>query len=249
MPHDDRGPLRGWSLAILGALEPVLTPRSGELGERSVRRVPRLPATARRRPSPQPGSDDDLLSRLIRDEDGGEPAVGDGAAAQLHLPAQRRPRDDDQPDRQRRRAAARASGRARRGCARSRSSSRRAVEECLRYESPNQLGNRLVIEPIEIGGVTFEPGAYLTLCIGAANRDPAAVPRPRSLRHRALAEPPPRLRRGRACLRRNVRRAARGADRGAADDAALSRAAARRSRCPRARARFRGWQTLPIACA
>jgi len=46
-----------------------------------------------------------------------------------------------------------------------------AVEECLRCESPNQLGNRLVLQRICVREVTFEPGTYLTLCIGAANRD------------------------------------------------------------------------------
>jgi cytochrome P450 len=48
-----------------------------------------------------------------------------------------------------------------------------AIEEFLRFESSNQLGNRRVVERVEIGGVTFEPGALVTLCIGAANRDPA----------------------------------------------------------------------------
>jgi cytochrome P450 len=37
VPHADRGPLRGWSLAILGALEPKLTPEQEALGNRSVR--------------------------------------------------------------------------------------------------------------------------------------------------------------------------------------------------------------------
>jgi hypothetical protein len=36
VPHADRGPLRGWSLAILGALEPVLTPEQEAAGNRSV---------------------------------------------------------------------------------------------------------------------------------------------------------------------------------------------------------------------
>jgi cytochrome P450 len=53
-----------------------------------------------------------------------------------------------------------------------------AVEECLRCESPNQLGNRLVTERVEIGGVALDAGAYLTLCIGAANRDPAEFTEP-----------------------------------------------------------------------
>jgi cytochrome P450 len=53
-----------------------------------------------------------------------------------------------------------------------------AVEECLRCESPNQLGNRLVVQRCCIRGVTFEPGTYLTLCIGAANRDGEEFPLP-----------------------------------------------------------------------
>ena len=36
VPHADRAPLRGWSLAILGALEPQLTPEQELLGNRSV---------------------------------------------------------------------------------------------------------------------------------------------------------------------------------------------------------------------
>jgi cytochrome P450 len=53
-----------------------------------------------------------------------------------------------------------------------------AVEESLRCESPNQLGNRLVVEPVRIAGTLLEPGAYLHLCIGAANRDPEVFPGP-----------------------------------------------------------------------
>jgi cytochrome P450 len=47
-----------------------------------------------------------------------------------------------------------------------------AVEECLRFESSNQLGNRMATVDTEIGGVAVARGTPLTLCIGAANRDP-----------------------------------------------------------------------------
>jgi cytochrome P450 len=59
-----------------------------------------------------------------------------------------------------------------------------AVEECLRFESSNQLGNRLVVEPVTVRDVTLEPGTYLTVCIGAANRDSEEFNNPDRLRAR-----------------------------------------------------------------
>jgi cytochrome P450 len=53
-----------------------------------------------------------------------------------------------------------------------------AVEEMLRYESSNQLGNRMIVEPVELGGIAMPAGTPVTLCIGAANRDPAQFPDP-----------------------------------------------------------------------
>jgi len=172
VPHDERGALRGWSLAILGALDPAPTAAALERGHQSVSEFldfTRALVADRRRDL---RGEDDLLSRLIRDETGGEPLsehellhncifllnaghetttnlIANGLHLLLSRPEARRrlvaePRLID-----------------------------RAVEECLRYESPNQLGNRMVVEPVEIGGRRFEPGTYLTLCIGAANRDPA----------------------------------------------------------------------------
>ncbi len=48
-----------------------------------------------------------------------------------------------------------------------------AVEEFLRFESSNQLGNRMTTREVRVGGVVLPPDARITLCIGAANRDPA----------------------------------------------------------------------------
>src|SRR5260370_17502901 len=46
-----------------------------------------------------------------------------------------------------------------------------AVEEILRFESSNQLGNRITTEQVELGGVTLAPGTPVTLSIVAPNRD------------------------------------------------------------------------------
>jgi cytochrome P450 len=58
VPRDERAPLRNWSLAILGALEPVLSPEQQAFGERSVREfldyLAKLVADRRR----IPGGDD-----------------------------------------------------------------------------------------------------------------------------------------------------------------------------------------------
>jgi cytochrome P450 len=56
-----------------------------------------------------------------------------------------------------------------------------AVEEILRFESSNQLGNRMTSERIELGGIAMEAGTPVTLCIGAANRDPAQFADPERL--------------------------------------------------------------------
>jgi cytochrome P450 len=53
-----------------------------------------------------------------------------------------------------------------------------AIEEVLRYESSNQLGNRLTTCGVEMGEMHLPAGCFITLGIGAANRDPAAFPLP-----------------------------------------------------------------------
>jgi cytochrome P450 len=55
---------------------------------------------------------------------------------------------------------------------------RTAIEEVLRFESPNQLGNRMTTRAVEIGGIPLAAGTSITLGIGAANRDPERFTRP-----------------------------------------------------------------------
>jgi cytochrome P450 len=45
------------------------------------------------------------------------------------------------------------------------------VEEILRYESPVQTLFRIVLQDVEIGGVTLSEGARVVLLLGSANRD------------------------------------------------------------------------------
>ncbi|MGJ4929519.1 cytochrome P450 [Bradyrhizobium sp. HKCCYLS2038] len=173
VPHDERGPLRDWSLAILGALEPVLTPEQFARGNQAVGDMLTYLETlvARRRAAPG-NPERDVLTRLIQGEADGERLsekellhncifllnaghetttnlIGNGLVLLCQHPGGRR-RLIEAP-----------------GLIRT------AVEEILRYESSNQLGNRMTTEPVELGGVMLDAGTSVTLCIGAANRDPA----------------------------------------------------------------------------
>ncbi len=53
-----------------------------------------------------------------------------------------------------------------------------AIEEALRLDSPVQMLNRFALEETELGGVALSPGDELSVCYGAANRDPRAFPEP-----------------------------------------------------------------------
>ena len=56
-----------------------------------------------------------------------------------------------------------------------------AVEELIRYDSPVQLLSRLVYEPVQLGGLTVQPGERVVAYLGAGNRDPERFAEPEQL--------------------------------------------------------------------
>ena len=181
VPHDEREPLRDWSLAILGALEPVISPEVFARGNRAVTDfLAYLEILVARRRAKPGNPERDVLTRLIQGEGNGERLtskellhncifllnaghetttnlIGNGLVALLNHPGEKA-RLIENP-----------------------SMIKTAVEEVLRFESSNQLGNRMTVEPVELGGFALPAGTPVTLCIGAANRDPAQFADPERL--------------------------------------------------------------------
>ena len=184
VPNEERTPLRDWSLAILGALEPVLTAEQSELGNRAVTEMLLyLDGLVQRRRAAPGDPEVDVLTRLIEGEGAGSEReqlgaaellhncifllnaghetttnlIGNGLACLLEWPDEKA-RLLEQPELM-----------------------RLAVEEFLRFESSNQLGNRITTRATEIGGVALAPRTQVTLGIGSANRDPDAFVEPEQL--------------------------------------------------------------------
>jgi cytochrome P450 len=57
-----------------------------------------------------------------------------------------------------------------------------AVEELLRFDTPLQMFERWVLEPVELHGVEIPRGAELGLLFGSANHDPGVFDAPEELR-------------------------------------------------------------------
>ncbi len=186
VPQEERGPLRGWSLAILGALEPVLAPEPFERGVTAVRDFKAYLVDLVRRRLAEGNSDEgEILSTLIGasafdPRSHGERLselellhncifllnaghetttnlIGNGIDLLIRHPqALRELREDP-------------------------SLIDTAVEEFLRLESSNQLGNRRAVKDTVLGGVAMPAGTYVHIGIGAANRDPQQFPDPERL--------------------------------------------------------------------
>jgi cytochrome P450 len=173
--------LRAWSLAILGALEPVLTPERADAGNIAVREFLAYLTTLVADRRAHPGNPDtDVLTRLIQGEQDGERLaekellhqcifllnaghetttnlIGTALHALTESPLER---------------ARFIAGLGEPSVVNS------AVEEFLRFESSVQLGNRIATREVAIAGVSLPPDTRVTICIGAANRDPAQFPDP-----------------------------------------------------------------------
>ncbi len=169
MPLADRGPLRAWSLAILGALEPTLSPEQLQKGNEAVLAFKTylgdLAAHRKRRPG---DPETDVLTRLIQSEAGQLSEtellqncifiLNAGHETTTNLIGNTLAALDDDWE-------------ARDLLIRQPTLMATAIDEFLRFESPNQFGNRLTTEAVTIDGIAIPAGADLHLCIGAANRD------------------------------------------------------------------------------
>ncbi len=180
VPHAERAPLRGWSLAILSALEPA--PSAALLAQANTAvtdftiYLRTLVAERKRRPG---DPDSDVLTRLLNGDAHGSLSekellhncifllnaghetttnlIGNGLHALLQHRSQLK-RLVAEP-----------------------ALIGSAVEELLRFESPLQLNNRLTTAPLVFSGQTLPAGSFITLCLGAANRDPAQFEQPEQL--------------------------------------------------------------------
>jgi cytochrome P450 len=189
IPPADRAPLRAWSLAILGALEPKLSPQQEALGNQAVADFTAYLKTLVAHRRQHPGNPEhDVLTRLIQGESGTEALnesellhncifiLNAGHETTTNLIGNALVALQEWPEQLQRLL----------------SNSEllvlhsigleayltTSIDEFLRFEPSNQLGNRRALHACTVGGTDLPEGALITLCIAAANRDPAVFDQP-----------------------------------------------------------------------
>lgn len=179
IPEEYRARLRGYSLAILGALDPVVPRDRLDAGNKAVEEFGEILGDLidHRRRNPDGAHEGEVLEALIFGEHDGRRLtqeeliqncifllnaghetttsfVGNSIGLLLDNREQHRLLLDEP------------------GLIAS------AIEEFLRLESPLQIGNRLAGEDIALSGGVLPKGTYIHTSIAAANRDPAVFDRP-----------------------------------------------------------------------
>jgi cytochrome P450 len=195
IPHAERAPLRAWSLAILGALEPQLTPAQEARGNQAVLDFSAYLTTLVERRRQHPGDPaHDVLTRLIQGEPGAGSAAPLSEAELLHncifilnaghetttnlignalVALQAWPGELDRLLLNYELLTHSPIG--------LEAYLTTSVDEFLRFEPSNQLGNRRALRDCHVGGTDLPAGSLITLCIAAANRDPAVFDQPEEL--------------------------------------------------------------------
>ena len=173
VPAEHRHKLRGFSLAILGALDPVVSDERLHNGNNAVAEFSEIldDLINHRRANPEGAGQGEVLESLIFREYEGQKLtqqeliqncifllnaghetttslMANGVGMFLQAPDQYQLLRD-RPE-----------------------LVESAVEEILRYESPLQIGNRLTSTDSKVGGTQVPAGTYIHTSIAAANRDP-----------------------------------------------------------------------------
>ncbi len=179
VPLEHRMTLRGFSLAILGALDPVISDERLKAGNDAVAEFGALLSDLidHRRKNPKGAGQGEVLEALIFGEFEGRQLTQEeliqncifllnaGHETTTSLVANAVGMFLAHPD-------------AHRQLIDNPGFIDMAVEEILRFESPLQIGNRQATEDVELCGVSIPAGTYIHTSIAAANRDPAVFDNP-----------------------------------------------------------------------
>lgn len=173
IPEAYRARLRGYSVAILGALDPVVSAERKAEGDRAVEEFGAILSDLidHRRRNPEGAAQGEVLNALIFDEHNGRRLTQEelvqncifllnaGHETTTSFVANAIGTLLDHPDQHRLLLA-------------DADLIVTAIEEFLRVESPLQIGNRLAGEDIELAHGVVPKGTYIHTSIAGANRDP-----------------------------------------------------------------------------